>query len=124
MSDSSNLSHEALERIFHEPVRLAIMSRVCAAEKGRTFGELKEECNLTAGNLNRHLKALEETGAVRIKKAFKDQKPCTSVHVTAKGLDRFSDYLTSLSDILITARDALPKKKRTQVPVVGRVSPA
>ena len=53
-SDRDN-PFEALERIFHEPSRMAIMSALCAADGGLTFNELKERCALTDGNLNRHL---------------------------------------------------------------------
>ena len=53
---------DALERLFHEPSRLAIMSALAAAERaGLTFTELKEQCRLTDGNLNRHLAALEDS---------------------------------------------------------------
>jgi len=98
--------HEALERIFHEPNRLAILSALCAAREGLSFGELKETCNLTDGNLSRHLKMLEEAGVVRIEKTFVQAKPRTTVHVTRKGLDRFNEYLAALSEVLDKARKA------------------
>jgi DNA-binding transcriptional ArsR family regulator len=46
------------------------MSALCAADGELTFSELKASCRLTDGNLNRHLKALDDGGAVRIEKAF------------------------------------------------------
>ena len=55
--------YEALERIFHEPSRLAIMSELCAVHQGLAFNELKERCGLTDGNLSRHLAALEKAHA-------------------------------------------------------------
>ena len=104
--------HEALERIFHEPGRLAIMSTACAAEKGVTFSELKTACNLTGGNLNRHLKVLQDAGVIRMKKTFVRERPQTTITITTRGLDRFTEYLACLSDVLVAARDALPAKKR------------
>ncbi|VGO17063.1 hypothetical protein PDESU_05657 [Pontiella desulfatans] len=102
---------QALEKIFHEPSRLAIMSALCMATDGLTFTELKAECELTDGNLNRHLKVLKESQVVRVKKAFVDDKPRTTVFITAQGLGRFNDYLEALADVMKQARKALPKDK-------------
>ena len=103
-----DISPDALERVFHEPGRLAILSALCAAEQGLSFTELRAACGLTDGNLNRHLKVLEEAGAVRITKAFVDAKPRTTVRLTAAGLRRFVEYLDALEDVLRRAKSALP----------------
>lgn len=95
---------EALERVFHEPNRLAILSALCASDEPLSFTQLKEVCNLTDGNLNRHLYALEEEGIVKIKKAFVDRKPRTTAALTSQGLQRFQDYLGALSDALKEAK--------------------
>jgi len=107
-------AHEALERIFHEPNRLAIMSAVCAADAGLTFNELKTTCGLTDGNLNRHLKVLEDAGAIHIKKAFVDAKPRTTVRLTRTGQKRFNEYLSALADVLKAARQAMPAGEKTR----------
>jgi len=96
----------SLERLFHEPNRLAILSTLCAARDGLTFTELRDACRLTDGNLNRHLKALEEGGVVRIRKAFVDAKPRTTVSLTRDGLTRFSLYLDALAAVLQDAKRA------------------
>lgn len=120
MKTDENL-FQALEKIFHEPNRLAIMSALCAAEKGLTFVELKAECNLTDGNLNRHLSVLKESKVIRIKKTFVDEKPRTTVFITTAGLDRFSEYLGALASVIEQARDALPaKSKVADIPVLGK----
>ena len=116
MSDTTPTA--ALEKIFHEPNRLAIMSALCAAESGLSFPELKQSCNLTDGNLNRHLKVLSEDSAVRIKKKFVDDRPRTTVTLTASGLTRFQEYLGALESVLLNARAALdtaPEKAPAQV---------
>ena len=89
MKATAENPYDALEKIFHEPNRLAIMSHLCAADGGISFGELRDACNLTDGNLNRHLKALEEAGAVKIAKTFVDAKPRTTISISKTGLDRF-----------------------------------
>jgi len=114
MTDQSDIPFEALEKLFHEPKRLAIMSTLCAAESSLTFTEIKEACELTDGNLNRHLKVLVESKAVTISKRFVSNKPCTSVRITDRGLKRFSQYLDALTDVIEAARQGLPQEQRRQ----------
>lgn len=104
--------YDALEKLFHEPNRLAIMSALCAADEGLSFAELKDRCSLTDGNLNRHLKALEDARAIRIRKSFVDSKPRTTVRLSKTGLTRFSEYLTALEEVLQKARTALAVDNR------------
>ena len=111
MSTDENNVYDALERIFHEPNRLAIMSALCATRAGLTFSDLKDACKLTDGNLNRHLKVLEEAGTVRIHKAFVDAKPRTTILISATGLERFGQYLEALSEVLKKAKLAVPVER-------------
>lgn len=111
--------YDALEKIFHEPNRLSIMSAVCASDDGLTFSELKDVCKLTDGNLNRHLKVLEESGAIKIRKAFVENKPRTTVHITKTGLDRFNEYLSALSEVLEQAKQSLPAEQRKSFPLLA-----
>jgi DNA-binding transcriptional ArsR family regulator len=112
-----------LEKLFHEPNRLAILSALANAdEEGLSFGELRVLCRLTDGNLNRHLAALEEEGIVRVKKAFVDRKPRTTILPTTKGLDRFAAYLAALECVLKEARDALPARNRARLAALRRAT--
>ena len=112
-----------LERLFHEPNRIAILSALASAgEEGLSFGELRVACQLTDGNLNRHLTALEEEGIVRVKKTFVDRKPRTTITPTSKGLDRFAAYLVSLERVLDEARDALPARHRAHITALRRAT--
>ena len=99
---------QSLERLFHEPNRLAILSALCAADQPLTFTELRDACDLTDGNLNRHLTALEEAGVVGIDKQFVDRKPRTTIRVTPAGLARFRSYLDTLAELLHATRATLP----------------
>jgi DNA-binding transcriptional ArsR family regulator len=119
MSESENNPYEALERIFHEPNRLAIMSALCATREGLAFNDLKEACNLTDGNLNRHLKVLEEAGAIRIQKTFVNAKPRTTIILSAKGLERFNQYLEALSAVLKKAQLGSPVKQTRSALIAG-----
>lgn len=95
-----------LEKLFHEPKRLAIMSSLCAAGPGISFAELKEACDMTDGNLNRHLKTLEAAEAVKIVKTT-EKRPITRVFLTDHGRDGFHIYLQSLESVLARAAEAL-----------------
>jgi DNA-binding transcriptional ArsR family regulator len=121
-SGQAQQPYEVLERIFHEPSRLAIMSALCTAREGLTFNELKETCRLTDGNLNRHLKVLEEAAAVRIVKTFVGLKPRTTIYLSRKGLDRFTEYLDALAEVLNQARKAVPEGKPSPA-LFGRTVP-
>lgn len=118
---NSNDPYEALEKIFHEPNRLAIMSALCASNSGLTFTELKDQCRLTDGNLNRHLKVLEEAGVIKVRKEFVDNKPRTTVLLSGKGLNRFNEYLAALSEVLEKAKGAMAAEDRKiALPLDGR----
>jgi DNA-binding transcriptional ArsR family regulator len=120
MSNKSENPYNALEKIFHEPNRLAIMSALCRSTDGMTFNELKEECDLTDGNLSRHLKALEDAKAVKIKKAFVKAKPQTTVLLSENGRENFIEYLKALEEVLqAAAQAAAPDKKKSSNPLWG-----
>jgi DNA-binding transcriptional ArsR family regulator len=124
MTEDAATPFEALQRIFHEPGRLAIVSSLCNAAKGLTFNELKEQCRLTDGNLNRHLAVLYDDGVVRIEKKFVGLKPRTTAFLTKRGLQRFDQYLSALEDVLREARKAVPAAARRPAPAGGRTVPA
>lgn len=103
---------DSLERVFHEPNRLAILSALCASDEPMSFTLLRDTCGLTDGNLNRHLNALEEDGVIKVKKAFVDRKPRTTVTITSRGLDRFQQYVNALGVALKRARQSIPATQR------------
>ena len=106
--------YDALEKLFHEPNRLAIMSELCGTSDGIVFNDLKAACGLTDGNLSRHLTTLQKAGAIKIKKGFVDSKPRTTVFASAAGRKKFLDYLGALEQVLQHAAKrarALEKKE-------------
>ena len=105
---------EALDRVFHEPNRMAILSVLCAARGGLPFTELRDRCGLTDGNLSRHIKTMEEEGIVRCTKAFVNGKPRTTVTMTTPGTKRFQAYLDALTDLLKQAKSAMKAEKKPQ----------
>jgi DNA-binding HxlR family transcriptional regulator len=103
--------YAGLKRIFHEPSRLAIMSALCSAVDGLTFNELKEECDLSFGNLSSHLKTLQDAGVIAIKKSFVKNKPRTTAFITDAGRESFIEYLKALEDALKKAAQAVSTDK-------------
>jgi len=103
--------YHALERIFHEPFRLAIVTQLLDAPTGMAFTDLRDGCGLTDGNLSRHLKALEDAGIIRSEKTFVRNRPRTTVFLTPEGRDRFLSYLDALESAL---KEAAAKLTPTQ----------
>ena len=91
MTKEAENPYDDLKKIFHEPKRMAIMSALCAADSGLTFTELKLQCEISDGNLNRHLKVLTEAGAIKINKKFVGVKPQTTVYLSEKGFAQFNE---------------------------------
>ncbi len=103
MHDPDDNPYPRLERIFHEPGRLTIMTNLLGAPDGLTFTELKTACNLTDGNLSRHLKVLEKAKAVTAKKRFVKNRPQTTVFLSKDGREDFMAYLQALETVLLEA---------------------
>lgn len=120
MHSNSDNPYTALKRIFHEPNRLAIMSALCGSANGLTFKELKQECDLTDGNLSRHLKALEDAEVILTEKKFVGVKPRTTVILTDKGRENFMEYLQALEEVLKKAADAVSNgEEKVILPITG-----
>ena len=97
-------AYEGLERIFHEKARLGIMTSLVTNPRGAVFADLKELCNLTDGNLSRHLQVLHEAGFVEIWKGFHKNRPQTLCRITDEGRRRFLEYINVLETVV---QDAL-----------------
>ena len=86
---------EALNKTFESRVRLGIMS-LLMVNTAMDFGMLKEQLNITDGNLASHLNALDKLGYILITKQFIGKKPNTSYAATDHGRKAFSDHLDAL----------------------------
>ncbi|HEY8314098.1 MAG TPA: transcriptional regulator [Candidatus Baltobacteraceae bacterium] len=89
-----------LDRVFHERGRLAICSALVGNPDGATFTHLQEVCDLTDGNLNRHLHALGEMGIVETTRVTGRGRPQTIVRITSGGRERFLAYIDELEAIV------------------------
>jgi DNA-binding transcriptional ArsR family regulator len=95
-----------LNRLVHEPARLAILLILDGAGEA-DFLYLQREGGFTQGNLSGHLAKLEEAGYVAIEKKFKGKVPLTVCSLTGKGKTALSEYSQRMRGIL------KPERKRT-----------
>jgi predicted ArsR family transcriptional regulator len=114
-------AYDGLDRVIHEKARLGLLTSLMAAPKGLAFGDLKQLCGLTDGNLSRHLQVLQEAGLVEIRKGHGTgrggTRPLTTCHLTQPGRTRFLDYLAVLEQVV---RDAAKAAETANLPLVAR----
>src|SRR5690606_16315231 len=98
MSQRGGERFPELDPLIHRPVRLQVMTTLCALSEGEriSFTEMQSALGVSAGNLGAHLAKLEEAGYVRLTKAFKDRRPVTWLEATDAGRAAFDRYLASL----------------------------
>lgn len=88
-----------LDRLIHEPARLAILLILDGAGEA-DFLYLQREGGFTQGNLSGHLAKLEEAGYVAIEKKFKGKVPLTVCSLTGKGKTALAEYSQRMRGIL------------------------
>lgn len=113
-------AYEGLDRLLHERARLGILTTLASRPEGVLFGDLKELCALTDGNLCRHLQVLHEHGIVELWKRHDIGRPQTLCRLSREGRKRFLAYVSVLEEVVRDAaatRSALatrPAKPRAE----------
>jgi DNA-binding MarR family transcriptional regulator len=102
-SAEGRFAYEGLDRVIHERARLSVLTSLITSPKGVTFGDLKQLCSLTDGNLSRHLSVLETAKMVEIVKGHERNRPQTICRITPSGRKRYLEYLSTLEQVV---RDA------------------
>ena len=82
-TESGRFAYDGLDRVIHEKARLSVLTSLVAHPKGLVFGDLKQMCGLTDGNLSRHLQVLDEAGLIAIEKGYDHNRPQTVCRITA-----------------------------------------
>lgn len=90
---------EDLNKVFDSRIRLGIMS-AALVNPGVNFKELKELLGVTDGNLASHLKTLEGSAYIKVKKGFIGRKTNTTYSVTRAGAKDFKAHLGALKKII------------------------
>jgi len=84
-----------LDRMVHEPARLAIMTALSNC-KSADFLFLQRITGLTKGNLSSHLSKLEESGLIVAQKDFVGKQTQTQLSLTSKGRKSIEHHWLSL----------------------------
>src|SRR5215475_8555748 len=87
-----------IDRIVHEPARLAILS-VLGGCGVADFLFLENATGLSRGNLSVQLTKLEEAGLIKIRKEIVGKKTRTTATLTAKGARDISAYWKAIDKL-------------------------
>lgn len=93
-----NRIHNNINRVVHEPVRLAIL-KILTSTKEVDFNFLLTMLGVTKGNLATHINKLETAGLVEVKKEFRGKMPHTSYKVTRTGRRQFQKYWENMREL-------------------------
>lgn len=102
----------ALDKLIHEPARLAIVSALAACESA-DFLYLQRLTGLSKGNLSAHLTKLQEADVVIIEKSFVGKTPRTSVSLSLDGHRAVISYWERMEALRQEARLWRPGSLRT-----------
>jgi len=90
---------ENLNKVFDSRIRLGIMSALLVNPEV-SFNDLKEWIQVTDGNLASHLKTLEESVYIKVKKGFIGRKTNTTYTITKAGEKAFKTHLEALEKMI------------------------
>ncbi|MBU2666189.1 transcriptional regulator [Actinoplanes bogorensis] len=82
--DTSDHPVIGLDEVVHQRVRLGILAIGHEARRVE-FGYLRDQLDLTAGNLSKHLSVLEAAGLIDIEKGYEGKRGRTWVTLTPAG---------------------------------------
>ena len=88
-----------LRKAFDHRIRLGVMSMLMV-EEWVDFTHLRDNLEVSDGNLASHLKALDREGYIELRKQFIGRKPNTSYRATDKGRAAFIAHLAYLEKII------------------------
>jgi len=121
--NAAPFSYDGLDRVIHEKARLGILTSLIGHPDGLAFGDLKRLCDLTDGNLSRHIKVLQEAGLVSVNKTFERNRPHTTCGLTAKGRRQFLEYIDILEQVVRDAGHAMEDKSKSEKKGNGGLKP-
>ena len=99
-----------LDKLLHEPSRLAIMTALAGCESA-DFLFLQRLTGMSKGNLSSHLSKLEEAGLIEIQKSFVGKIPNTNVSLTKEGLKAIDEHWQKLEELRNGAKTWKPENE-------------
>jgi len=88
-----------LDDTVHQRVRLGILTILATAGRA-DFTYLRDNLEVTDGNLGRHLEVLHQAGYVGIEKTFEGRRPRTWVTITRAGRRALKDHILALRQMI------------------------
>lgn len=90
-----------LDKIIHERARLRILTYLATHVQNEvSFNELQDKLDFSSGNLSIQLKKLKSVDYLTIHKTFKDNKPFTSIELTAIGAEALRTYVSEMEKLI------------------------
>jgi DNA-binding MarR family transcriptional regulator len=94
-----------LDKLVHQPTRLQIFAYLY--RHGETsFPTLKDDLDVTEGNLASHLRKMEDADAVAMQKQFVDRRPQTTYKLTDRGRELFENHVETLESLIDSLDDS------------------
>jgi DNA-binding MarR family transcriptional regulator len=93
-----------LDRLVHEPSRLAILTALASC-KSADFLFLQRLTGMSGGNLSSHIAKLEEAGLVHVEKQFIDKRPNTRIEISEQGRKAVREHWKKLDQLGEKARE-------------------
>lgn len=112
-TERGRFAFEELNRTIHERARLGIMASLAAHADGLSFPDLRRFCDLTDGNLNRHLQVLNEAGLVAVRKEGQGRGSQTWCSLTALGRKELAAYVAALERVVAEAAGAIEATEKS-----------
>ena len=97
------IDFDRLDKTIHEKGRLAIMT-LLATRSEWSFGDLKQQLEMSDGNLITHLRTLAKVDYVCVRKEEGEKRPQSFYAITKNGRTAFNAYLTVLEEIVSTGK--------------------
>ena len=125
--DDGNFEMPEIDRVIHEPARLAILTVLSSCEEA-DFLFLERATKLSRGNLSVQLTRLEDAGVIEIDKRIEHKRTLTTAKLTDQGRRTLNAYWESMGAWRTAAESRLtgtagPKRARRLprccVPVEG-----
>jgi DNA-binding transcriptional ArsR family regulator len=115
-----------IDRLVHEPARLAILTVLAACERA-DFLFLERATGLTRGNLSVQLTRLEEAGLIEIEKTIERKRTLTTATLVRRGRQALNLYWRSMEEMHAHAKHTVHKNAKAAKPahgLTGKPAPA
>ncbi len=95
----NEFDYREIDDLIHGRVRLTLMAYLSGAGTA-DFTEMRKKLSVTDGNLSIHIRKLEEAGYINVEKRFRDRRPQTLCHLTAKGRKAWLIYIERMEHLI------------------------